>query len=433
MGGSISKTTNQSRNYLLVRSIAFSTITKLFGFFVVFACLPLAALSLTASEYAAFNYSMAATNLLVILFAPVGATFVVRFAHVASKDAELKQMAEDALTIFLTMGIALELPAILGAYWLSPPEFRAGIALSAGAVIATATLSWAEYFRLGTRQDHISSTFGLANNLTIIFGFVALFHYSSLTLERILGIYYFSPLGWAFASFIQVVYSSGLRVRFTPNYSELRRTIALARPNIVNSASDYIKLYGTSFIAFHLSSAQTYAVFSTVQLLVARLTNPLSLIARPLIPAYVDAMARSDLNWIRRLKQATLLLSILGFLSVGLVAGAVLLKPPGEVHLGVVAIGGNELAWYCSIGALLLFSTASLILLASIYLAQHQMGLFSGVCLLSNVAAVLIGGAITAYIGPVAMLAAVAIASTISSLYLTWRFARSFFARRSTS
>ncbi|MDT4743658.1 hypothetical protein [Bradyrhizobium sp. WYCCWR 12699] len=413
----------KGRSYLLIRSIAFSALTKAFGFLVIFACLPLAALSLTADEYAAFNYSMAATTTFAIVFTPVGTTFVVRFAHASNDRIELRRLAQNSLAIFMTLGLALELPAILFAYWLSPAEFRLSIAVCAAAFVATATLSWAEVFRLGVRQDHISSAFGLASNATIILIFGLLHQYEGLTFARVLTVYYFCPLCWALVSFLQVLFSTGIRFRLQTDYDEWKRTIWHARPNVVNSVSDYIKLYGASFVAFYLSGAQAYGAFSTVQLLIARLSNPLSLIARPLIPAYVDAIARGDLRWVRWLKRASSILCLVAFLAVLLVVLVTAVKPPGDVRVGVVALHGPESTWYSVSGFLLFASTSSLTLLASVYLAERRMGVFSRTCLVANVASVLVGGFATAWIGPIAMLASIAAGSAIASIYLTWRFA----------
>src|SRR5436190_942977 len=111
-----------NRNYLFIRSIVFSLITRLFGFFVVFACLPLAAISMGTTDYATFNYSMAITGLLSIFISPVSTAFVVRFANVstASDQHEIRQTAEETLTIFLSLGMALTPPAAFAAYFLSP-------------------------------------------------------------------------------------------------------------------------------------------------------------------------------------------------------------------------------------------------------------------------------------------------------------------------
>lgn len=413
----------KGRNYLLVRSIAFSAFTKVFGFLVIFACLPLAALSLTTNEYAAFNYSMAVVTTFAIVFAPIGTTFVVRLAHSTSSDGtELRSLAESSLAIFITLGLTLETPAILFAYWLSPVEFRLSIAICAAAFVATATLSWAEVFRLGVRQDHISSSFGLASNLTIILSFALLHHYNALTYGRVLGIYYFVPLCWALLSFVHVFLSTGIRFRIRTDHAEWKRTLLHARSNVVSSISDYVRLYGASFVAFYLSGAQAYAAFSTIQLLVARLSNPLSLIARPLIPAYVDAIARGDLMWVKWLKRTISLLYALGLVAVLLVAVASAIKPLGDVHVGVVTFHGTESTWYSISGVLLLASTASLTLLASVYLAERRMGIFSRTCLAANIASVIIGGFWTAWIGPIAMLSSIAAGSTLASIYLTWRF-----------
>ena len=196
-----------SRNWLFIRSVIFSLITKLFGFFVIFSCLPLAAVSMGTADYVTFNYSMAVTGLVAIFVGPVSTAFIVRFANVATAGGqhEIRQTAEETLTIFLSLGIILTPPAAFAAYFLSPTEYRSAIALAAAAVMISNILLWAEAFRVGVRQDYISSIFSLGNNITIIVAVYLLFQRQSLSFTTLLIVYYGSPLLWNFLSFCSPV------------------------------------------------------------------------------------------------------------------------------------------------------------------------------------------------------------------------------------
>ena len=56
-----------------------------------------------------------------------------------------------------------------------------------------------------------------------------------------------------------------------------------------------------------ISGEVEYAAYATIVLLVARFTNPMSLITRPLMPALLDAVARSDAAWLINARSAVLL------------------------------------------------------------------------------------------------------------------------------
>ena len=261
-----------SRNVLLVRSILSSLLTKLFGFFVVFASIPLAAMSLSTSDYATFNYSMAITGLLGIVTGPVSSALVARFAHTSDADNH-HQIAEESLATFLTLGIALAPPAICAAYFLSPNEHRVAISLAAAAVVATNTLSWAEVYRIGVRQDYISSAFALGNNILIISAVYLLFRAENLSLMNLLLVYYSSPLLWNLLSFVHLVRSKGFRVYLVSRVGQLRAVILDALPLFGQTASEYVRLYFSSMLAFYVATTSSYAVFSTLILFVARFSQ----------------------------------------------------------------------------------------------------------------------------------------------------------------
>jgi hypothetical protein len=97
------------RNYASVRSVLFSTLTKIFGLFVVFGCLPIAALSLNTIEYATFNFSITISGAFAIAFAPPSALLVGKFAHLSSlaDDDSVRKLAESSITMFLLLGVMI--------------------------------------------------------------------------------------------------------------------------------------------------------------------------------------------------------------------------------------------------------------------------------------------------------------------------------------
>ena len=414
------------RNYAFVRSVVFSTLTKIVGFFVVFGCLPLAALSLNTIEYATFNFSMTITGVFSIVFTPLSALLVSRFSHLSSlaDDDSVRKLAESSFTMFLLLG-ALILPlALIASVYLTATEFRGSIAWAMIALLFTNVLFWADVFRLGHRRDHISSIFGLANNVSIISFVYILYHHGLLSYFNLILIYYFSPLVWSFFSFLQLILSRRIRIRLTVSFEECIRILRDSTPLVAGVLSDYIKLYVSSLVAFYLASPQAYAVYSTIILLVARLTSPISLLSRPLIPAYIDAISRQDYRWIAMFRQVMAAIAALSVALTLVVWLAAAIHPIGEIHLGAIVIEKNLVRPYLVSGMLLLVSALFLSLLASVYLGAQQMAIFSRVCPLANLAGVCSGASAMPITGPVGLLSAIAIFNALAAIYLSWRFFR---------
>ena len=301
------------RNYAFVRSVIFSVITKVFGSFVVFGILPLAALSLNTVEYAMFNFSITIAGLFTIWFTPLSFLLVNKFARLASvaDNDSVRKLAESSIAIYIVLGALLLPLALAASVYLAQPEFRWSIALAVAAALTTVVFSWADAFRLGHRRDHISSIFGLANNISIILAVVTLYHYGMLSYISLIVICSFLPLFWGLFSFVQVVSSRRLPVRFTPSLHDCAQAFFESTPLVGGAMSDYIRLYVSAFVAFYLADAQAYGVYSTVILLIARLTNPISLLSRPLIPAYVDAISRGDYRWIAMFRHVMVAIAVL--------------------------------------------------------------------------------------------------------------------------
>ncbi len=414
------------RNYAFVRSVLFSTLTKIFGFFVVFGCLPMAALSLNTIEYATFNFSIAISGAFSIAFVPPSALLVSKFAHLSSLADEdsVRKLAESSITIFLLLGVMILPLALIAGFYLTVAEFRGSIALTTSAVIVTAVLGWADVFRLGHRRDHISSVFGLGSNISIISSVFILYRYGFLSFHNLILIYFLSPLIWGLISFLQLVLSRHIRIRLTVSLGDCLRTLRDCSPLVGGVLSDYIRLYVSSLVAFYLASPQAYAIFSTVILLVTRLTSPISLLSRPLVPAYIDAISRQDYRWIAMFRQVMAAIAALSVALTLLVWLASVIHPIGEIHLGAIVIEKNLVRPYLVSGMLLLVSALFLSLLASVYLGAQQMVIFSRVCPLANLVGVCSGASAMLITGPVGLLAAIAIFNALAAIYLSWRFFR---------
>lgn len=412
-----------SRNFLLIRSIVASLVAKLFGSIVIFVCLPLAAMAMNADDYSAFNYSMAITGLLSILIGPFLAVFVVQFAYMSinNEKNEIRRAVEETLAIFISLAVvAIPLAALL-AYTLAPEEHRISMAAAAAAVTITNILAWADAIRVGERQDHISSAFGLANNATIIAAVCLLFRQEALSLTSLLSVYYGSPLFWSIASFGQLVGAKGVRIRWRFHANSWRRLFNDAMPLFAQNISDYMRLYMSSMFAFYLTSPQSYAVFSTSILFVARLTNPFSLLARPLVPAYVDAIERKDRGWIASLKRTANWVYGVAIVSTAIIALAIAPLTVSDVHFGAIQMRAHEVKPYMIFGVALFWCFAISVMIASIYLARRRMALFCTVSLSTNILGLAAGIASMEYFDAVGLFASIAISSCIGLCYLSSR------------
>jgi O-antigen/teichoic acid export membrane protein len=398
----------------------------MFGLFVVFGCLPIAALSLNTIEYATFNFSITISGAFAIAFVPPSALLVSKFAHLSSlaDDVSVRKLAESSITMFLLLGVMILPLSLIAGFYLTATEFRGSIALATIAVIVTSVLGWADAFRLGHRRDHISSIFAAGSNISIISSVFILYRFGLLSFHNLILISFLSPLVWSLISFLQLVLSRHFRIRLTVSFDECIRTLRDSSPLVGGVLSDYIRLYVSSLIAFYLASPQAYAIFSTVILLITRLTSPISLLSRPLVPAYIDAISGQDYRWIAMFRQAMAAIAALSTALTLVASLAAAIYPFGEIRLGAMVIEKALVGPYIASGMLLLVSALFLLLLTSVYLAAEQMGIFSRVCLLANLAGVCSGASAMLFTGPVGLLAAVAIFNALAATYLSWRFFR---------
>ena len=180
-------------------------------------------------------------------------------------------------------------------------------------------------------------------------------------------------------------------------------------------------------LAFYLASPESYAVFSTVMLFIARLTNPVSLLARPLVPAYVDAIRRLDHAWIAKLNHIAIWVISLAIASVAVVGLGVMFITFADFRLGAIQIEAHEMKLYLVLGLLFFWSSVIAMILASMYLAQRKMDQFSKASLIANSLAVTVGAALVVRFDAIALFAAIALFNCISVGYLIkrcrdWRF-----------
>src|SRR5262249_54721394 len=155
-----------------------------------------------------------------------------------------------------------------------------------------------------------------------------------------------------------------------------------------------------------------------LMIFIARLTNPVSLLARPLVPAYVDAARGADEVWLVRLRQIAVWVLAFAIVSVAAFAVSSMFVEIPRVRLGAIQIGANEVKPYLVLSLLQFWNIAIAMVLASIFLAQRRMGQFSKVSIVSNGAALVVGAALLVKFDAIALFAAITVFGCIGVGYL---------------
>ncbi|MBS3848545.1 hypothetical protein KD146_07500 [Devosia sp. BSSL-BM10] len=154
----------------------------------------------------------------------------------------------------------------------------------------------AEVLRVASRTDHVSSLWMLLAN---IFLFLAILFVPYNTALGVSFVYFGVPAIFQIAAAVHLVIS--LRSIERPRFKlkSLMAQLISSLDFLVYSVADYLKIFLSGILLGIASGEVDYAKYTTIVLVVARLVNPLSLITRPLLPAYIDARAAGDTQWIR--------------------------------------------------------------------------------------------------------------------------------------
>lgn len=290
----------KSRNFKLLRSLLFGVFAKLVGGLTVFLGLPLISHSLSAKDYARFLQAMSAGTIVTLFFGAACMVAVRSMTSSADQSASNENTSRSFSLFPLLAGGALAVGLI---FWsISPSDPLIGSAYLAA--IGIGLLSWGDAFRVATRTDHISSLWQMVGT-TIMLGLMFLLRDAGVYPLSLL--YFGMPLVIQLGIFAQL-YIGGVRPELKFSMSIIRSSTKPLLSNIINSCIEYIKIFGSGLLVLSISGELEYARHVTIVLLVARLVNPISLLTRPLMPAYIDAMRTEDRNWLKSL----LLVSIFG-------------------------------------------------------------------------------------------------------------------------
>ena len=400
-----------TRNRLLLRSVGFGGLTKIVGSLVVFVGLPVIGHALSASDYAIFLKSMSAAGFATLFLGAVVSVAVRSLvdALASGRAADIRAAENSSAGLFIlsvAAAVVVSLPLILTSSTASMGE----VFLAVGLAALTGMLMWGDSYRVALRTDHYSSLWQLGANSTMLLLLILLSRYglTSVTL-----IYFGMPLVAQMAILVHLYRERPYRIRPSFETIKLRRQLAEITPLMANSLAEYGKVYGSGLVLSIVVGPGEYARFATIVLLVARLSNPLSLITRPLMPAYIDALHNHDARWLASAERGLVLLAALGAAAATL--GSLLIDPAWLRWLipsGLGSLGRTELF----LAAMLLWGIGLTSLVTPIFIAGSRFVLFAAINAGMVIAGILAGLGLTILGHRPVMLATMAAGSALTAV-----------------
>lgn len=407
-----------SRNRIFLRSIGFGVIAKLFGLLMIFIGLPVIAHALPIDDYALFLYGMSASALIGFVFNGFGVLISRDLAHVYAKNDKnsIHIVENESFGLFLAVFVVLALSVLpsVGLFSSGKEEIVLYIVLSLG--LAQGLFQFGDFNRVAARTDHISSLWQLISTILLT---VSIIYFRESGLVTLVLIYFGIPVLFQ-GILLAHLWLKNSRIPF-PVFHPLKVTMhaKMLTPIFIYQISQYSKTYISGAIVLLFSDAVNYGRSTTLILLIARLTNPLSLITRPLMPAYIDALAKKDRVWIVTARRILFYLLCVTICIVPIIGYSLnpnvvmLVLPPSAsmiTHLEIV----------CVISILIGYAYTALY--APLFFASQEGTKNYAVINISVVCITLIAGAVVTHVyGSLGMLMAMAVGATTNFIILTIR------------
>lgn len=404
----------QSRNTLLIRSVLFGLFTKLGGTLIVVLGLPVIGHQLTIAEYSIFLKCLSVSSLILLGF---GVSYVISAKDLAEavsigvksgiKHAERKSAGLFVLLFGVSaLGCAVALPTV------SEIEDLPVLALVASLALFQGLAAWGDAYRVALRTDHISSMWQLGGNLLMIGLLLAM---GGGGFWVIIAIYFGIPVAIQTAILAHLWIEQRLRVVPEIRLGSILGHVGSMTPLVLNNLAEFGKIFGCGWIISEMSGDADYARYATLILLAARIVNPISLITRPFMPAYIDAREHGDDQWLRMVRliflaaataslAGTLLLG--GFVNPRLITWVLPPEVSAMTRLEIILI------------FLFVWGHGWAALLVPIFVAAGRAVLFSVVNAATVAAGLTIGALAAVGAGGVAVLAAVTAAATATAIYM---------------
>jgi O-antigen/teichoic acid export membrane protein len=399
--------------------VAFAFVTKLSGGATVFISLPIVSHGLSSADYASFLTTINITATAGLLFYTFGILYVRELAHAfATEDPHVVIVAVRntfGSHMTLTAGVALCLAiGVLAAGNMIALNSAILVGILFNLVQMAAT--WGQIYRAAARTDYVSSIVQTISNISMVSCLFLLSRNDGLSGLSASGAFFGIPAAAELFIFFQLVISKHIDFKIDKKaiYAFIAR-IPECIPLSLSPIADYVKLYASSMIVFFTSSSYDYILFSASMILMSRLVSPVTLITRPIMPAFIDALHREDAAWLKGLKKA-----LFGAAVAGAVLATVL---PFCISQEIVSFAFPKEAHdvsllYISFCSYFAFAYALVALLAPLYIGARRASLYGIANLSFTLGGAAIGGLLCSGFGAPAMMGALAIMTTICAIYL---------------
>ncbi len=417
--GAVERWTEMGRTFLMIRSVAFAFVTKISGGATVFLALPLISHGASPVDYATFLTTMNIAASIGLIFVPFAALYIRELAHAfATEDPQLlKSAVRNTFGSHATL-MAAVIVALAAGLAATSSLFSLNSSVIVGLALSTLQLgaSWGQIYRIAHRSDYVTSIVQTAGNVVMVLSLVMLSRTDRLSGFSAATVYFGVP---AFTDvFILAQLLATRQVDLRIGRSAIRAfwtRVPESAPLYLSPVADYLKVYASAMLVLAVGRRYDYIVFSTSILLVARLVNPVTLITRPLMPAYIDAIHRDDAHWLNGLRKAFFGAALVGAIVAAIVPlfmseSILAFIFPKEVHdLSLLFIV------FCSYFG---FSYALVALLGPLYIGARRASFYGVWNFAFTLAGALLGTLLCIWFGAAAMMGSLAVSTTICGFFL---------------
>ncbi|MGO8847887.1 MAG: hypothetical protein ACLQFI_21665 [Methylocella sp.] len=410
-----------SRNFLIFRSVAFAVVTKMSGAAMVFIALPVIAHSASPADYEAFLKAMNVAAVVGLVFVPFMTLTTRELSHAfVNEKADLDQAIQNTFGMQLLLTIALS-GCFMSLLLLYPKFAVTETAMVIGITLTLLQLaaSWADAYRVANRSDYVTNIIQTAANIILV-SLLLVLTSRSVGIQTVCILYFGIPALSQTILLFHLLLTKRIHLRLkVMTLAVFRKRLREAVPLALIPGVDYMKIYLSSMLVLFLGTGNAYILYYTSILYIARLINPLTLITRPLMPAYIDALIQRDRKWLGGLKMALAAIAAGGALMA--LIPPFLLTPrivsialPPEIH--------SVSFLYLTLCSLFGYGHGLVSLLAPFYVGGHRAAFYGFCNLVATSTAIAIGAFFCSAYGALAMMASLSIATTACAIFLLFVF-----------
>jgi hypothetical protein len=390
--------------------VAFGVLAKVVGAGTIFIALPLIAKSLPLQEYATFMFLLGAGSGISLVYGAIGAVVTRRLASTAfSPDvANQENLVSWSASLYLAVSLVV---AVIATFTAFASGADALTALVLAIAVSTGLASWGEARRLADRSDYVTSLWQTAATLVMIVALVLVAKYG---LPAIALVYFATPLAAHLGSTATLMMTRTKKLRLVTPVLGIDDIKGFSSGTL-NSGIEYAKIFGSGFILSVFVDDVAFATYTTLVLMVARLVNPVSLLVRPLLPAYLDASLSGDQRWLGRFG---LILKFAAAASLLSCIGLSWAIDPASVGWALPRNSGGIDDLQLVLAAVFLWGQTFTTLMGPVFFATRRELTFVGVNGAATVVGVGIGAAGIPAFGATSMLTGVSLAAASAALLL---------------